>query len=125
MGPVEQAVRRHVTPGHTLHTPSRRAPFEVSRVDDRGVELLLGRKKAQTRVTWATLEGVRPYLAGRGWVPIGGTYDVSATAGTLDAYLKQHINRATAGWIAALLEHAGVTEVDRGLPARIRLASPL
>jgi len=54
-------------------------------------------------------------------VPIGGTYSVDAVAGTLDAHLKRFIARATAGWVAVVLEQAGVIEIDRARPARVRL----
>lgn len=121
MGPVRTAIRAAVVPGQQLHTPARNQPFVVSEIDERGVELLLGAKEARTRFSWECLEGVLGYLAGRGWVIIGSAYDTGARAGTLDAYLKQHVNRATAGWIAALLEQAGVVDIDRSRPARVQL----
>jgi hypothetical protein len=52
---------------------------------------------------------------------IGSVYDTSAVSGTLDAYLKRFIDRATAGWAAALLEGPGVVQIDRGRPSRVRL----
>jgi hypothetical protein len=67
------------------------------------------------------LEGVGTTLAGGGWMTIGSVYDTRAVSGTLDAYLKRFINRATAGWVAALLEKAGVVQIDRGRPSRVRL----
>jgi len=57
----------------------------------------------------------------RGWVPIGTIYSTSSSAGTLDAHLKGYLKRATAGWVAALLERAGVVSIDRSPPARIEL----
>lgn len=99
----------------------RGQPFVVSKLDGRGVELLLGAKKTPTRISWECLEGIPGYLAGRGWVAIGGAYDTGARAGTLDRYLKAHINRGTAGWVAALLEEAAIVEIDRTRPARARV----
>ena len=83
--------------------------------------LLLGEKRARTPIRWSVLEGVGTTLAGGGWMTIGSVYDTRAVSGTLDAYLKRFINRATAGWVAALLEKAGVVQIDRGRPSRVRL----
>ena len=121
-GPVEQAIRRHITPGQQLHTPAQNAPFIVARIDREGVVLLLGAKRAWTPLSWDCLEGVVPFLAGRGWVPIGSRYETQGQPGTLDGYLKGCIKRATAGWVAALLEQAQVVEVARTRPAQVRLA---
>jgi hypothetical protein len=122
-GAVEQAIRSTIRTGAVLTTPARGARFTVAAIDERGVVLLLGEKEAHTRLSWEALEGVADLLAGRGWVPIGSSYTTTAAEGTLDAYLKRHINRATAGWVAALLEKAGVVEVDRRAPARVRSTS--
>jgi hypothetical protein len=67
------------------------------------------------------LEGVIEFLRGKGWVEIGMTYDVAGRTGTLDGYLKGYMKRATAGWVAALFEAAGLVQIDRGRPARVRL----
>lgn len=42
--------------------------------------------------------------------------------GTLDGYLKEHVDRLTAGWVAALLEKAGVAVIERSRPAYLRVA---
>jgi hypothetical protein len=118
---VERAIRASVRSGDHLKTPARGAPFVVERVDDEGVVLLLGPQRAWTRFRWPTLEGAVHFLDGRGWVEIGSAFDTSARPGTLDWYLKQHVKRATAGWVAALFERAGLLEIDRRSPARVRL----
>ena len=120
-GPVESAVRATVKPGASLPTPTGRGHFTIATLDGTGIVLLLGQKEARTPISWACLEGVPQFLRGRGWVPIAGTYDTSSAAGTLDAYLKQFINRATAGWVAVILERAGIVTVDRDRPARVKL----
>ena len=107
-----------------LLTPTGRGAFSVKVIDERGVVLLLGAGEAPTRFSWECLEGVGAYLHGRGWTEIGSTYDTSARTGTLDEYLKQYVNRATAGWVAVVLEHAGVIEIDRRRPACVRLLAP-
>lgn len=120
MGPVEGAVRERLVPGQRLRTPQG-AAFELSRIESRGVELLFGASKTPTWLSWDCLEGVIPYLTGRGWVRVGGAYDVAGDEGTLDGYLKQHVKRATAGWVAAVLEEAGIVDLDRGRPAHVKV----
>lgn len=114
---VQSAIRSTVGPGARLFTPTGRGQFTVAEIDDVGVVLLLGKKEAHTRLSWSALEGVPTFLRGRGWVLIGSIYDVSAIDGTLDAYLKLFVNRATAGWVAVLLEQAGIVQLNRERPA--------
>jgi len=121
MGPIQQAVRANVTAGSKLLTPSQGKPFTVATIDDGGVALLLGAKQAWTLVRWSVLEGIGAEFGGKGWIPIGGIYDNASTPGTLDAYMKRFINTVTAGWVAALLGKAGVADIDRSRPSRVRL----
>jgi hypothetical protein len=116
-------VRAQVQSGTRLTTPARGAPFTVARVDDRGIVLLLGQQEAWTPLTWACLEGIVPFLAGRDWVNIGSVYETRIDPETLDGYLKSCVKRATAGWVAAVLDEAGVVEIDRRRPARVRHSS--
>jgi hypothetical protein len=60
-------------------------------------------------LTGECLEGTALFLAGRGWVEIGSRYDTISEAETLDGYLKGCIERATAGWVAAVLEKRRVS----------------
>ena len=120
-GSVENAVHGAVSPGDLLATPSGRAQFTVAEYTARGIVLLLGEKQARTPLPWRALEQVPDFLRGRGWVPIGSSYSTDGTPGSLDAYLKTFLKTATAGWIAVVLEKAGVITVDRTRPARIKL----
>jgi hypothetical protein len=52
---------------------------------------------------------------------VGSLYSTQSQTGSLDAYLKTFLKRATAGWVAVLLEQAGVLTIDRSRPARIKL----
>lgn len=122
---IERSIRAQIPAGSTLLTPTRSKPFQVESLDDRGIVLLLGEDRATSRLSWAALEGIRPLLASGHWLRIGGSFSVDGEPGSLDGYLKGHIKRATAGWVASLLEAAGVVEIDRTRPARIRLASEL
>lgn len=87
--------------------------------------LPLGEKEARTPLTWECLEGIVPFLAHRSWVDIGSVYATQADPDTLDGYLKSFVKRATAGWVASVLERAGIIEIDRRRPARVRIVSPI
>jgi hypothetical protein len=121
MGPVERAIKRTFTPPVFLTTLSRSAPFVLEKFTLQGLVLLLGAQQTATPITWECLEGLPDYLRGRGWVRIGSKYEMTADLGTLDAYLKGCIARATGGWVAAVLEEAEVLDLLRGRPAEVRL----
>lgn len=88
-----------------------------------GLVLLLGEKQAWTPLPWRALEEVPDFLRGRGWVLIGSVYSMDSRQGSLDEHLKRFLKRATAGWIAVVLERAAVITIDRSHPARIKLCS--
>jgi hypothetical protein len=119
-GPAQAAIREKIVDGRKLGTPVQGKPFTVQNVADKGMTLLLGEKEASTFFPWTVLEGALDFIDGNGWVTIGSSYEVSAASGTLDSYLKQYINRATAGWVAAVFEAAGLIRIDRQPPARVQ-----
>jgi hypothetical protein len=121
MGPVERAVRKRVNEDDVLTTPSQAKPFRVARITDVGVTMLFGRKETPTVISWRALEGLREHFDSGEWIPLGGVFDVAGKVGTVDEYLKRYYKRATAGWVAALLECAGVVEIDRHRPTRMRV----
>jgi hypothetical protein len=123
MGPVQLAVRSRLRQGQVLHTPTQKKPFEVGRIDGDGVVLLLGAGEWPVTLGWDCLEGVVPFLAERGSIPIGGRYSSVPNPGTLDEHLKGCTPVTTAGWVAVLLEEAGIVAVVRGRPVRVRLAA--
>jgi hypothetical protein len=118
---VEDAIRAAVSPGEQLATPTGRGRFIVARYTTDGLVLLLGRKEAWTPLPWRALEGVPDLLRGRGWVLIGSVYSVDAKVESLDEHLKRFLKRATAGWVAVLLEEAGVLSINRSSPSRVKL----
>ncbi|MHC4406564.1 MAG: hypothetical protein ACYTG0_43620 [Planctomycetota bacterium] len=83
------------------------------------VLLLAGRHR--TRIPWKCIEGIPAFLAGRGSLPIGSVFSLDSDPDTLDGYLKRFVNRATAGWVAAVLKKAGIIEIDKAPPASVRL----
>ncbi|MFN0252729.1 MAG: hypothetical protein ACKV2T_37995 [Kofleriaceae bacterium] len=120
-GPVTRAIRASLTPGQTLFTPTARAPFRIE-FETEGVVLLLGKGEHRTRLSWDCLDGVVPFIASAGGnVRIGGLNDVEGNPGTLDEYLKGFTTTNTAGWVAALLEAAGILELIDERPARVRI----
>jgi hypothetical protein len=123
-GPVQRAIIANVHEGDRFSTPTGRGAFIVNRIDDSGIVLLLA-ERWHTRLSWECLEGVLGLLAAEGWIPIGSQYEVEGTPGTLDAYLKKCIKRATAGWVAVVLERAGILTIDRSRPAKVRLRTGL
>lgn len=122
-GRVEAAIRAAVSLDTPLRTPSGRGRFTVTRYTTDGLVLLLGAKEAWTPLPWSALEGVPDLLRGQGWVRVGGVYSMDMAQGTLDAHLKQYLARATAGWVAVVLEVAEVVHLDRTPPAKVELAS--
>jgi hypothetical protein len=123
IGPVQRAIRASVREGDQLLTPTGRRPFWVGKISSTGIVLELGAQRTPTTFKWEYLEGVVPYLDSQKQVPINGSgKDVRVVAGTLDGYLKLHVNRLTAGWVAVLLEKAGIIKIQRSPPATVRLA---
>jgi hypothetical protein len=120
-GRAEVAVRSAVSPGDRLATPSGRGQFTVARYTGDGLVLLPGEKEARTPLPWQALEQVPDLLGGRGRVLIGSVYPAGSVPGSLDEHLEKFLTRATAGWVAAVLEKAGIIPADRARPARIRL----
>lgn len=123
MRPVESAIRASLHPPADLRTPAQGARFTFQEMNTDGIVLLLGAKRAHTALDWECLEGIPDYLRGKGWMKIGTKFEVNGEAHTLDIYLKACIKRATAGWVAALLEAAGIVEISRNRPAELRLRS--
>jgi hypothetical protein len=53
--------------------------------------------------------------------PIGSIYSSDSPHGRLDEHLKKYRRRASAGWVAVILEKAAVIQIDRSRRARIKL----
>lgn len=113
MRPVERAVRASLREGEELLTPGQGKPFQVHRMDGRGLVLLLGKGRWETRIPWDALEGVPDLLRGRGWIRTSGSFAPESDTTTLSGYLKQFVYRETANWVAVVLDKAGVIELDR------------
>jgi hypothetical protein len=119
-GQVEHAVRCSTAPGQVLATPSGRGRFTVDYTAG-GLILVQGATRSRTLVPWEAVEEIRDLLRGRGWVVIGSVYSTASKQGSLDEHLKRSVKTTTAGWVAVVLERAGVVMVDRARPGRIKL----
>jgi hypothetical protein len=120
-GRVETAVRQHVHPGARFQTPTGRGTFVVDELRPDGLTLLLGPKRTSTLLRWGDLEGISAFLHERGEVCVGANRDLVGDPMTLDGYLKTCVKRQVANYVAVVLEHAGLVELDRDRPARIKL----
>jgi hypothetical protein len=120
-GLVEMAIRANIAAGTRLPTPTGRATFIVDRLRREGMVIRVGAQRTATFLSWDCLEGITGYLQGRGWMRIGANRDVNGNPGTLDGYLKSHIKRQIADYIAVVLERARLVEVNRDRPASLRL----
>lgn len=120
-GEVEHRVRDRLHVGQRLATPARGKPFVVADMTSDALVLDLA-EKWRTAIPWACLEGVVPFVDAHGVVVIGSKYETEGVEGTLDGYLKAFVKRATAGWVAAVLEAAGIVVIDRRQPASLRLS---
>jgi len=121
MGPVERAVRARLREGEELHTPGQGKPFWVDQIDRRGIVLLLGKGRWETRIPWEALEGIPELLRGRGWVRTTGSFAPESDTTSLSGFLKQFVNRETANWVAVVLDKAEVIDLDRSRPLSARL----
>lgn len=119
-GGAREKIRGVLAEGETLYTPTG-ALFGIGAIDDTGIQFFIGPKRASTRLPWEAFEGAVEHLRGRGWVPTTGTFDTEARQYSLAQYLRQFITRETTNWVVAILEEAGLVEVDRSRPIRARL----
>lgn len=108
----------------TLSTPSGHADFLVEAVGADGVRVVVGKGKWPIKIPWACFERIEKELSGKGWARIGGLRN-DVQEGSLDSFIQQYTGGLLAGsYVAPILEHCGVAEIDRGRPNRIRLVVP-
>jgi hypothetical protein len=106
-----------------LGTVPKRAVFEVKALSAEALILLFGKKKARTPIPWDCLEGIPQFLSRKGWVEIRSVHITTGIPGSLDGYLKTNGGpiRTTGGYVAAVLEAAGIVDVNLRSPAMVRL----
>lgn len=105
-----------------LTTPSGRATFELYHIDG---EKSIMKTSGGTciKLPSSCFEDAPGFLRGRGWVKIGASHKTPrSTNETFDDFLKSHCyGVSVASYVAAILEEAGMVEIDRSRPAKIRL----
>lgn len=122
MGPVEHAIRATFRAPTTLRTLGQGKEFVLSEIDGDGIVLLLGVKRAHTRLSWECLESIPPFLQGQtGWAPVGGARRVGGEPGTLDEHLKRYVRRDVARWVVRVLHNAGVVDIANKPGLHVRL----
>ncbi len=107
----------------TLHTPDRsRHKAFVARppTSTTGHVVLVVGSGKECRVHADCWNGIPDFLRGRGWVRIGATHSSSGNE-TLQSYLDGRADWYTASYVASVLVHAGIAEVDAGTPNKIML----
>jgi len=124
VGRVEARIREHFPALRevTLHTIGQHATFGVVVRDD-ALVLILGSVEPRTpkRLEWPWLDSTAEFLAAGAWVVVGGKHESAGEPGTLDGFLKRFRRTHVANYVAAVLEEAGVVEVDEGPPVLVRL----
>jgi len=108
--------------GDILVTPIQGKKFKVESISPSGITLILG-KKSRTPIPAQCLNGIPNFLKGKDWVKIGAIHDYISTPGTLEDYINNSKpqRRSTGNYVASILEYAGIVEIDRELPSKVRL----
>jgi hypothetical protein len=107
-----------------LETPSGRR-FKIIHIDGEKVIVVTGKKPTRIKIPASALEDVPNFLEGKGWVRIGAIHGISDEA-SLDGFLKEFTyGTSIASYVAPILELAGIIEIDRRRPARIRLKTSI
>lgn len=107
--------------GSVLRTPSGNAEFTMSNIRSNEVVIEIGKKKAELRIPATCFEVVPDFLRDKGWIRISSTHG-TANVGTFDEYVQGFTHgTSAASYVAPILEEAGIVEIDRSRPAKLRL----
>jgi hypothetical protein len=111
-----------------LHTPVQRKPFKVKSVEPERERLVFFVGKTNIEVSKTCWNGIPDFLRGKGWVEIRAKHEglEKLDEGTLERYLREHSihdkSRESQGcYVASLLEHLNIVEVDHRRPSKLRL----
>ena len=120
IGQVQRQIRRHCTEGETIPTSTGRSYFTVIGIGLEGIRVSSGEWQSPM-ITWEVLEGVVPYLSGKGNVEIGAVNAAAGKPGTLDDYFKRHLTKSrVVTYVAPILVKSGVVEYVGRRPIRVR-----
>lgn len=122
---VFERITREIHNGLVLYTPVQRKLFTVKSVEPDRLVFLVG--KTDIKVSRACWNGIPNFLKGNDWVKIGAKHEVTVKVeiGTLERYLREcsisKSKQSQGSYVASLLEHIKIVEVDHGRPSRVRL----
>ena len=117
---VVQIVADAIPTDTEIETPSHHAKFKVRHYGISYVALEIGKGRA-IKIPIRCFEGSLDYLRGKGWIKIGAHHG-SSNEQTFDSYVKNFTSGiSAASYVAPMLEKAGIVEIEKGPPARIRL----
>lgn len=110
--------------GDILVTPVQSKRFIVEHISEAEVILLIG-EGWRTTIPAKCLNGIPNFLKGKDWVEIGAIHDYASKPGTLEDYMNNSKpeKRSTGNYVASILEHAGIVDIDRKPPSKVRLSN--
>jgi len=110
--------------GEKLGTPVRSKEFIVKHISKVGAILLIG-KGRKTTIPSKCLNGIPNFLKGKDWVEIGAIHEYASKPGTLEHYINSSKPEKTSigNYVASILEHAEIVDIDRKPPSKVRLRS--
>jgi hypothetical protein len=119
---VMNILSKKLSAGDILVTPVQRKEFTIENISPKGITLVLG-TQWKTEIPANCWEGIPDFLKGKGWVVIGAIHDYGAVPGTLEDYVNKTKpqKRSTGNYVASVLEIAGIAEINRKPPSKIRL----
>lgn len=110
--------------GDILVTPVQGKEFIVKHISEVEVILVIG-KSRRTAIPAECLNGIPNFLKGMDWVEIGAIHDYVCKPGTLEDYINDSKPEKTSvgNYVASILEHAGIVDIDRKPPSKVRLSN--
>ena len=145
--PVFERIMKEIPLGMKMHTPVKKKPFRINFIDveKKMVYFSAGEElerihvgvKTRIRIPDRCFDGIHEFLKGEGigegWFLIGPRYDV-APRGTLQEHLdfvgwgrgsvgsdQKKSRTSDANYVAVVLEHLKIVEVDPRIPSKVRL----
>ncbi len=110
--------------GDKLGTPVQNKEFIVEHISRAEVILFIG-KRRRTTIPASCLNGIPNFLKGKDWIEIGAIHDYACKPGTLEDYVNDSKPEKTSvgNYVASILEHAGIVDIDRKPPSKVRLTN--
>ena len=113
-------ITRKIRIGEILQTPSGRSQFKIYHINADRV-MIQTKKGTILTIPASCFESVPNFLRGKDWVKIGAKHGI-ANEETLDGFLQRFTHGTSiASYVAPILERTSIIEIDRKLPAKIRL----